>query len=164
MKRLLFAICCFLLLYSCSKKVSSDLVNETNLSDWLFENGHYRVVEPTTGTIVFDAAEVKLDGKPVSNAGIYFFRNSSAPHQFPTIKQLNSHGYTRDIELGNSTNWCDNYRSTSANVQLRIISGDKMFITQTCPVLLLEHETLPSQINWTVPIPRLIEVKLSGKK
>lgn len=163
MKRLLVISICSLLLGSCSKQMS-DTTSNVQLNDWLMENCQFRVAEASTGTIVFDAGEVKLNGKVIRNAGVYFFQNSKAPHQFPTIKQVNRNGYMREIELGNNINWCDNYRSTKSDVQLRIVAGSKMFIAQNCPVILLEHETLPAGIDWIVAKPTVIEINLSNKK
>lgn len=164
MKRLLFVGVCLLFLSSCSKKLDDHSAIEVKLNEWLLQNCQFSVAESSTGTIVFDAAEIKLDGKTISNAGIYFFQNSSAPHQFPTIKQVSSNGYMRDIELGNSIPWCDNYRSQTSTVQLKIVAGDKMFISQKCPISLQEHETLPVGINWIVASPKIIEIRLSNKK
>ncbi len=141
-----------------------DVPNEVKLNDWLMENCQFRVAESSTGTIVFDAMEVKLNGVIIQNSGVYFFQNSKAQHQFPTIKQVSSSGYMREIELGNNKNWCDNYRSSTANVQLKIVAGSKMFVTQKCPVMLLEQETTPLSINWTVAKPAVIEISLSNKK
>ena len=125
------------------------------------KNSVHNVVEPTTGAIVYNITELKLNGKVIDQRGIYYYNASSAASQvtYPVIKEVNPAGYVRDIQMGNSISDCPHYKVSAVLVTLKAFCGDKVFITKNYPVALLEHETLPT-INWAVSTPSLIEMRL----
>lgn len=157
-KRLLVFGYVLIVFSGCTKEQVAEKANTPSFNDWLMNNCQYRVAEASTGAIIFDAPEIKLDGQVISQRGIYYYDQHSSL-LFPSIKELSATGYSRDIEIGTNNAWCTNYRARTASIRLIVTCGSKTFIWQNCPVLLLEHETLPS-IQWPVNTPHTIEISL----
>lgn len=160
-KRLLLLGSMTLLFIACKKEQA--LVKETPVffNNWLMQNARYSIAESTTGTIVFNTPQLKLDGQIVNQRGVYYFLdNPDTKTIFPAIKETNAKGYTRDIQIGSSISYCNNYRVQASKINLRIIAGEKIFTWQDCPVAILEHESLPS-LSWAVNVPKNIEIILS---
>jgi hypothetical protein len=157
-KRLLVFGYVLIIFSGCTKEQVAEKTSTPSFNDWLMNNCQYRVAEASTGAIIFDASEIKLDGQVISQRGIYYY-NQYSPLLFPSIKELSATGYSRDIEIGANSSWCADYRVQAASIQLKVTCGSKTFTWQNCPVLLLEHETLPD-IKWPVNIPHTIEMNL----
>lgn len=151
-----------LLLVACTKEQVHIERTESSfvLTQWLMDNCQYSVAEPTTGTIVFNAAEVKLNNAVVDQRGVFYVQSNQ--QDYPTLKEISSTGYSRDIQLGSSISNCPNYSTTSAKVTLKITAGTKQISLNDFPIAILEQQSV-SGVNWSVNAPQTIEMSFVGR-
>jgi hypothetical protein len=168
---LFFAV---LLTLSCTKPVTinraargtgtdTDTTRMT-LEAWLIKYAKSRPIG-SDGVIAYDAVSVKLNDTAIVNRGVWYYDPNPRPDLiYPSIHEYMSptSGVRREIELGTTYEWCDQYTYVATKVTLYVTAGAKQIFFTGYPIL-LSHPRTTQVLNWPVQIPKRIDIVLSPK-